>query len=140
MPSSVSYRIDEGLKERLAAQAAREGVTETALVSRLLEEGLKTSSFPGVVYRGPGNARRAALAAGPDVWEVVAGVRHARGRGEQRVAEAAEQMGLPPRAIRLAIDFAAAHPAEVEERIAANEAAAEEVRKLAQARARLLAS
>jgi hypothetical protein len=110
------------------------------LVSRLLDEGLKVAAFPGVVYRGPAAARRAGLAAGPDVWEIVVGLRHAKGQGERKVAEAAKQMGLAVRAVRLAVDFAAAHPDEIEARIMANEAAAEEARRLSQARTKLLAS
>ena len=140
MPSSVSYRIDTHLKTRLAEQAAREGTTETALVERLLDEGLKTAAFPGVVYRGPTAARRAALADGPDIWEVVTGIRHAKGSGDRKLIESAKQMGLSERAVRLAVAFASAYPNEIQARIAANEAAAEEVRRRTEARARLLAS
>jgi len=140
MPSSVSYRIDGALKARLVGQAGKEGVTETALVSRLLDEGLKAAAFPGVVYRGPAAARRAGLATGPDVWEVIVGLRHAKGQGERKIAEAAKQMSLTVREVRLALDFAAAHPDEIEARIDANEAAAEQVRRLTQARTKLLAS
>lgn len=109
-------------------------------MERLLNEGLRTAAFPGVVYRGPAPTRRAALASGPDIWEVIAGVRHAEGTGDRKIVEAAKQMGLPERAVRLAVAFASAHPDEVEAWIAANEAAAEEVRKRTEARARLLAS
>lgn len=80
------------------------------------------------------------MAGGPDVWEVIVAVRHAPGRGDARIADAAEQMGLPERLVRLAVHFAAVYPDEVEERIAANEAAADRARALAEQRERLLTS
>lgn len=140
MAASVSYRLDENLKRRVADQAAAEGITETALVSRFLDEGLKSAAHPGIVYRGGPTGRRAALAGGPDVWEVIVAVRHAPKRGDAKVASAAEQMGLPEPLVRLAVSFAAAYPDEVEERIALNEAAAERARSIAEQRERLLAS
>lgn len=140
MSVSVSYRLEEALKQRVAARAAAEGVTETALVSRLLDEGLKTAAHPGIVYRDGPTGRRAALAGGPDVWEVILAVRHAAGRGEAKIAGAAEQMGMAEQRVRLAVSFASAQPDEIEERIALNEAAAERARVIAAQRERLLAS
>jgi hypothetical protein len=137
--ASASYRLDDDLKRQLADRAAAEGVTETALVVRLLEEGLKTAAHPGVVYRNGPTGRRAALAGGPDVWEVVVAVRHAAGKGEAKIEGAAEQMGLPVHLVHLAVDFAAGQSDEIERRIALNEAAAENARKLAEQRNRLLA-
>jgi hypothetical protein len=138
--TSTSYRLDDDLKGRLAERAATEGITETALVSRLLEEGLKTAAHPGIVYRDGPTGRRAALAGGPDVWEVVVAVRHAPGLEDGKVADAGEQTGLPERLIRLAVNFASAFPDEIERRVALNEAAAERARQLADQRARVLAS
>ena len=140
MAVSTSYRLDPELKRLLAEQAAREQITETTLVTRLLQEGLKTGSHPGIVYRDGPTGRRAALAVGPDVWEVILAIRHALGRGEGKVREAAKQLGLSEPQVRLAVDFAAAYPGEIEDRIALNDAAAEQARVLAEQRARLLAS
>lgn len=139
MAASTSYRLSADLKHRLAERAAAEGVSETSFVARVLDEALRTAPYPGIVYRDGPSGRRAALAGGPDVWEVVLAVRHAAGRGDARVADAAAQMDLPERLVRLAIDYAAAYPDEVEARIALNEAAAERARALAEQRARLLA-
>lgn len=140
MTVSATYRLDEDLKRRVSKQAQAEGMTETALVSRLLDEGLKVAAHPGIVFRDGPSGRRAALATGPDVWEVVNGVRHADGRGDARIVDAAAQMSLPERLIRLAVNFAAAYPNEIEERIALNEAAAKKAQTLAEERERLLAS
>ena len=50
----------------------RDGVTVTALLDQLIIEGTDQLDYPGIVFRGPAHDRRAALAAGPDVWEIVA--------------------------------------------------------------------
>lgn len=138
--AAVSYRLDEALKRELAHRSAAEGVTESALVTRLLSEGLKTAAHPGIVYRGGPSGRRAGIAGGPDVAEVLAAVQHAAGAGERKVAEAAEHLGLPTHIVRLAVTFAAAHPAEIEARIVANADAAEGARRHAAERERLIAS
>jgi hypothetical protein len=138
--ASTSYRLTEELKRRLAERATAEGITETALVTRTLDEALRTADHPGIVFRDGPTGRRAAIAGGPDVWEVVVAVRHATGRGDAKVADAARQMGLPESAIRLAVNYATAYPDEVERRIAANEAAAQKVEELAAQRARFMAS
>lgn len=140
MATAVSYRLDEGLKRDLSARAEAEGVTESALVTRLLSEGLKTAAHPGIVYRGGPSGRRAAVAGGPDVAEVLGAVRHAAGEGEAKIAGAVELLGLPTHLVRLAVEFAAAYPSEVEDRIAANEQAVERARRLAAERERLMAS
>ena len=138
--AATSYRLSPALKKRLMARARDEHITETALVTRLLDTGLKTAEFPGVVYRNGPSGWRASLANGPDVWEVVLGLRSARGRGEARITNAAEQMNLTERQIRLVVDFAATYPDEIDERIAANDAGAERVRRIIDARDRLLDS
>src|SRR5262245_65967212 len=105
---ATSYRLDPDVKARLARQARAEGISERALIERLLAEGLDVLHHPGIVYRDGPTGRRAALAVGPDVWEVVSALRYTRGREETRVATLAEQFDLNPRNIRTAIDFAAA--------------------------------
>lgn len=136
----TSYRIDQGLKERLASQAAAEGLTERAMLERLVAEGLDTLAHPGIVYRNGPTGRRAALAVGPDVWEVVSALRHTEGSPEQRVSILVEQFDLHPRHIRTAIDYAAVHGEEITAQVTANDRAAEGAQRLARERADLLAS
>jgi len=137
---ATSYRLDPAIKARLEARAKVEGITERALLERLVAEGLDTVHHPGILYRDGPTGRRAALAVGPDVWEVVSALRYTRGSEEKRVSALGEQFGLHPRHIRTAIDFAAAHREEIDAEIAANDAAAEEARQLAEQRAGLMAS
>jgi hypothetical protein len=86
VPRSTSFRISDAAKSCLAARAARDGVTATALLDQLIVEGIDQLDYPGVIFRGPGHDRRAALAAGPDVWEIVARLQEltARKSGESR--------------------------------------------------------
>lgn len=140
MPAPTSYRLDDELKQRLGRQAAAEGTTETALVTRLLEQGLAAIEHPGIVHRPGPTGWRAALAGGPDIDEVVRAVRATGARSEEAaVVEAAESMGLDLRLVRIAIDYAAQHLDEIDARIAENEAAVERVRSRSRARATVIA-
>jgi hypothetical protein len=135
---ATSYRLDPAVKSRLERQAAAEGITERALLERLVSEGLDTLHHPGIVYRDGPSGRRAALAVGPDVWEVVSALRHTKGNAEKRVAQLAEQFDLHPRHIRTAIDFAAAHRDVIDAEVRANDQAADEARDLASRRTDLM--
>lgn len=137
---ATSYRLHGNVKERLRQRAVAEHTTERALLERLVSEGIDTLEYPGIVYRDGPTGRRAALAVGPDVWEVVSALRHTTGTQEHRVFVLSEQFDVHPRQIRLAIDFAARHRGDIEAEVAANDDAAEEVRQLAEQRERLMAS
>lgn len=137
---STSYRLDLVVKSRLEQRAAAERIPERALLERLVSEGLDTLHHPGIVYRDGPTGRRAALAVGPDVWQVVSALRYATGSEEERVAVLAEQFALHPRHIRAAIDFAAGHRSAIDAEVAANDSAAEAARESAQRRADLMAS
>lgn len=115
-------------------------MSTTSLVSSLLDEGLKTREFPGVVYRPGPTGRRAALVGGPDVWEVIRDLRHWPGRGMERVERLAEDLELPVNLVSLAADFYSAFPQEIDARIQANEEAAEQIRRRAEQRETLLSS
>ncbi len=138
MATSTSYRLTSDLKERLARQAARENTTSTALVNRLLEQGLAAIEHPGIVYRAGPSGWRAALAGGPDVDEVVRAIRSSGAAGDKAASSAAGSLGIDVRLVRIAIDYAAEHLEEIEARLQANEEAAERVRELTVARASVL--
>lgn len=137
-PASTSFRISKEAKQRLADRAEREGISATALLERLIIEGVDTLEHPGIVFRSGPSGRRAALAGGPDVWEIVARLRELDGDEEQRIETLAEESALHPRQIRIAVDYAAAHPEQIQERIERNERAAEESRRIAEQRRALL--
>src|SRR3984957_12271373 len=118
MAASTSFRISDTARSSLAGRAAHEGTTATALLDQLIIEGIDQLDYPGIIFRGPAHDRRAALAAGPDVWEVVARLQELEGSDEQRISLLAGESDLHPRLIRIALDYAAEHAAEVRDRIA----------------------
>jgi hypothetical protein len=139
MATSTSFRISESARRRLATRAAQDGISATALVERLIVEGVEQLDFPGIVFRGPAHDRRAALAAGPDVWEVIARLRELEGSTEERIATLSEKSELHPRLIRLAVDYAAEHPDEIRRRMDRNDEMVERSRQAAEQREALLA-
>jgi hypothetical protein len=138
MATSTSFRISEAAKRRLSARAAVEGTSATALLERLIIEGVDQLDYPGIVFRGPAHDRRAALAAGPDVWEVIARLQELDGAEEERIGVLSAESGLHPRLIRVALDYAAAHPVDIRQRIARNRELAERSREIAKQREALL--
>ena len=139
MATSTSFRISDTARTRLASRAAREGMTATALLDQLIVEGTDQLDYPGIVFRGPVHDRRAALASGPDVWEVVARLQELEGSEEQRISLLSAESDLHPRLIRIALDYAAEYPNEVRGRIERNRAMAERSRRTARQREALLA-
>jgi hypothetical protein len=114
-------------------------MTVTALLDQLIIEGIDQLDYPGIVFRGPTHDRRAGLAAGPDVWEIIARLQELDGSEEQRISLLAAESDLHPRLIRIALDYAAEHADEIRERIGGNRAMAERSRQTARQREALLA-
>jgi hypothetical protein len=108
-------------------------------VERLLLEGLAAAEHHGIVFKPGPSGRRAALAGGADVWEVVLAWRETSGLESERVAALAEEFGIHQRQVVLALNYAAAHREEIEARIATNARALEEAERVGQERRRLLA-
>jgi hypothetical protein len=125
------------LQQRLEVEAGTLGVSVTALVTTLLDEGLRTRRFPGVVFRDGPAGRRAGLVGGPDVWEVIRDTRAAPGRGEARIRRVAAETGLTEGQVRLAVDYYATFADEVDARIALGEQAVAELRDVVARRERL---
>jgi sulfur carrier protein ThiS len=137
--STTSVRLDDELRQRLAEQAGAEGTTLTELIERFVREGLACAAHPGIVFKPGPSGRRAALAGGPDVWEIAAALRHLEGSESERVAELAAQLGLHERQIVIAVNYAAAHRDEIEDRVHANDRALAEAERIASERERLFA-
>jgi len=86
------------------------------------------SEHPGIMFRPGPTGRRAALAGGPDVWEVVRAVRSARA-AEPELADdgllglVAGNAGTPLGLVRAAVRYWASYPEEVDAEISAADAA-----------------
>lgn len=103
-----------------------------------MREGLACAAHPGIVFKPGPAGRRAALAGGPDVWEVVSALALTVGSERERVAALAEQFGIHERQVMIALDYAAAHRAEIEARVDANDRALAHAESIAAERQRLL--
>lgn len=138
MARSTSFRISDHARQLLADRAEREGVSVTSLLDRLIVEGVKQREHPGIIFRGPSHDRRASLAAGPDVWEVVGRLQELEGSEEHRIAILSEEVDLHPRLIRIAVDYAVEHTTEIQQMIDRNNEMAERSRRAAARREVLL--
>lgn len=137
--STTSIRLPDDLRAQLAATAAREDTTVTDLIERFVREGMASAGWPGIVFRPGPSGRRAAVAGGPDVWEIASALRRTKGTERRRMAALAAEFGIHERYVALALDYAAAHRDEVEARIRANDLALAEAERIAVERKRLLA-
>jgi hypothetical protein len=137
--STTSLRLDEKLRQQLATAARSQDTTVTALVERFVKEALAVEAHPGIVFKPGPSGRRAALAGGPDVWEIASAVRDVTGTESQRVKALAEQFGIHEAQVGVALTYAASHRKEIEARINANDQALEEAERIAAERDRLLA-
>lgn len=136
---TLSVRLSDELRDQLTATAEAERTTVTALIERFVQEGLAATHHPGIVFTSGPAGRRAVLAGGPDVWEIAAALRRTKGSESKRVAALAEEFGLHPRQVNIALDYVAANRDEVEAWINANDHALARAEQRAADRERLLA-
>jgi hypothetical protein len=86
------------------------------------------SDYPGIVFRDGPAGRRAALAGGPDVWEVIETLKGTRQRGEKAIEATAAWGNLVPAQVRLAVRYYGDFRDEIDERIRLNQQEAEHQR------------
>jgi hypothetical protein len=127
---SFSARFDTALLDRLRAQSRRSGQSSSRLAERYIDEGLRMEEFLGIVFRPGPTGRRAALADGPDVWEIVGDLRRAADAGlSDPVAAVARSMTLTASQVQLAAAYYDACTQEIDERLRLNEEIAERVQR-----------
>jgi uncharacterized protein (DUF433 family) len=131
-----SVRFDEGVLARLDRYVREHpGSSASSVANMLVDEALRSHEHPGVVFQSGPTGRRATLAGGPDVWEVIAALQAIRDEspeleGEALAAELVAATGLSRERISAALRYYAAYPAEIDERIAANREASEREERL----------
>src|SRR5258708_32514103 len=128
--AATPVRFDGPVAERLASfAAANPGMSLSSAANRLVDEALRMSEHPGIMFRPGPTGRRAALAGGPDVWEVVRAIKSAR-VAEPELADdgllglVPDNTGTPPRLVLAAVRHWAAHPAAGDAESSAPDAAA----------------
>jgi len=100
---------------------------------------MRVEEYPGIIFKSGPSGRRAALAAGPDVWEVIRAVSEIDERGEAAVEATAELLNLPESQVRLSMRYYADYPTDIDAEIARNAAEAEDAYRAWQIECRLVA-
>jgi hypothetical protein len=122
--------MSEAVLDRLERLSERLGQPRSRVAEELIDEGIRLREFPGIVFRSGPTGRRAALADGPDVWEVVRGLKQARSGEGDPVELLMASSNLQEEQIRLAADYYGVYPDEVDARIREDEEAAARLREL----------
>jgi len=122
----LSIRFTPSLLARLRQRAnAMTGASAAGLAQRLIDEGLRMADHPGVIFKDGPSGRRAALAYGPDIWEVIKFLREVDERGPAAVDAAGEVFAVDTSRISTAISYYGDYPGEIDAEIAeADEASA----------------
>ena len=118
MTTPLSIRFDDRLLARLRRRANATSGTTSALAQRLIDEGLRMADHPGVIFKDGPSGRRAALAYGPDVWEIVKFLREIDERGPAALDAAAEVLAIDASRIAIAMSYYAAFPDGIDAEIA----------------------
>jgi hypothetical protein len=127
--AATPVRFDVAVAERLSAfVTANPGMSLSSAANRLVDEALRMSEHPGIVFRPGPTGRRAGLASGPDVWEVVRAIKSARA-AEPGLAEddllalVSDNTGIPVRLLRIAVRYWASYSEEIDAEITAADTA-----------------
>jgi uncharacterized protein (DUF433 family) len=108
----LSFRVRVETAARLEQHAKEVGHTQTALVERYVEEGLRMDSHPLIHFRdGSGGRRAALLGTRLDVWQVIETVH----QNERSVEDAADYLGIPVDHVRACLRYCADFQDEINE-------------------------
>lgn len=119
MTTPLSIRFAPSLLARLRQRAnAMTGASAAGLAQRLIDEGLRMADHPGVIFKDGPSGRRAALAYGPDVWEVIEFLREVDERGPAAIDAAAEVFAIGTSQISTAISYYGDYVGEIDAEIA----------------------
>jgi hypothetical protein len=127
--SSQPIRIEAETLDALRDRSERTGEPITRLAQRYIDEGMRLDRHPGILFRDGPSGRRAVVAGGPDVWEIVVAARSAPERGERVIEALAERLGVPVERIRVGVRYYAEHPDEVDRFIAIVENESDELER-----------
>jgi hypothetical protein len=128
-PKPFSIRMSARTHAQLDERARRRREPKARIVEQLIDEGLRMEEHPGITFRDGPSGRRATLAGGPDVWEVVETLQGTGLTGEKAVAATARWGSLAPAQVRAAVRYYAEYRDEVDERIRLNREEAERERR-----------
>jgi len=123
---TFSARWGTDVLDRLERRSELAGTNKSRLAERYVDEGTRMDEHPGIVFRGGPTGRRAGLAGGPDVWELMATLKSGKKRGEEAIASTAELLNLTDSQVRIAVRYYGSFGEEIDRRIALNTEDADE--------------
>lgn len=97
------------------------------------------ADHPGVMFKDGPSGRRAALAYGPDVWEIVKFIREVDERGPAALDAAAEVFAVDASRISTAISYYADYPDEIDAEVRDAEEASAQAEEAWRVQRRLIA-
>jgi antitoxin component of RelBE/YafQ-DinJ toxin-antitoxin module len=127
-PKPTSVRLDDSVLKRVTDYVtAHPGVSISGAINTLLDEALRSNQHPLVHFVDGPAGRRARIAGGADVWEIISAVRSARSEepslpGDELLEFVVEATGTPLHLTKAAIAYWSQHPTEVDAWIERNAA------------------
>jgi hypothetical protein len=110
----LSIRLPKDTVERLDAQSRRSSRTRSDIAKTYIEEGLRMSAHPGVIFRDGPTGRRPGLSDGPDIWEVARVFNGCVTESDDLIERVEELTGLHARQLRVALRYYAAYTDEID--------------------------
>ena len=118
----LAFRVRPETAEQLQQRARELGETQTALVERYIEEGIRIDRHPLIYFRdGAGGREPAMFGSGLRVWQVIDTLR----QNGNSVADVADLLELPAWRIEACVAYYADYQDEVDAAIADAHALAE---------------
>lgn len=109
--TALSFRVRADTARLLAQRAKEAGETQTALVERYVEEGLRTDAHPLIAFREAAAGRRPCIVGTRlDVWQVIETIR----QNGNSIAEAAAYLERPVELIEAAARYYADFTEEID--------------------------
>jgi len=112
-----SLRVPETLEREIQREIARRGARDwSSGVLSLLDEAVRVSRAPGIVFVDSNRERRAALAfSGLEIWEII---RFWKGSGEKWEEFREQFEELSEQQLRAAVNYYRLYPEEIDARLA----------------------
>lgn len=120
MAGPRSVRFEPSTDAQLASFVSRHpGLSYSSAAALLVEEGLRMDAHPGVIFREGPAGRRAVIASGPDVWEVVRAISSTRVAeprltGDELLEAVVENTGVSDQHLRIAVAYYTNYPEEID--------------------------
>ena len=129
--AATPVRFDPPVADRLSSfVAANPGLSLSSAANRLVDEALRMTEHPGIIFRPGPTGRRAGLSGGPDIWEVIRAIKSARAaeaglHDDDLLSLVSGNTGVSPRLLSTAVRYWAAYPEEIDAEIAVADTAEE---------------